>query len=62
VQYPDVSELYEVDLWGIETMASLASRWFDAFDMTWLVREFRTYVKKTGGFVCSLLTRPLSSS
>ena len=45
VQYPDVSRLYETDLWAMSTVAYVTSLLFEDVDLKWMVDEFRVNVR-----------------
>ncbi|CAG8439463.1 1326_t:CDS:2 [Ambispora leptoticha] len=41
VQYPDVSRLFNVDVWTMQTMSDLISYFFPEFELGWIVTEFK---------------------
>ncbi|CAG8433148.1 9549_t:CDS:10 [Diversispora eburnea] len=41
VQYPDVSRLFHVDVWTMQSMSNLVSYFFPEFELTWIITEFK---------------------
>ncbi|RIB12271.1 ABC1 family-domain-containing protein [Gigaspora rosea] len=41
VQYPDVSRLFHVDIWTMQSMSDLISFFFPEFELTWIITEFK---------------------
>ncbi|CAG8649224.1 14407_t:CDS:2, partial [Acaulospora morrowiae] len=41
VQYPDVSRLFNVDIWTMQSISNLISYFFPEFELTWIITEFR---------------------
>lgn len=41
VQYPDVSRLFHVDVWTMQSMSNLISYFFPEFEFTWIITEFK---------------------
>ncbi|CAG8523518.1 1073_t:CDS:2 [Paraglomus brasilianum] len=41
VQYPDVSRLFNVDVWTMQTMSDVISHFFPEFELGWIVVEFK---------------------
>ena len=49
VQYPDVSRLYETDLWAMATVARITALLFENVDLKWMVEEFKVNVRAGEG-------------
>ncbi|CAG8739412.1 17069_t:CDS:2, partial [Racocetra persica] len=41
IQYPDVSRLFHVDIWTMQSMSNLISFFFPEFELTWIITEFK---------------------